>query len=117
MKKYGMFALIFVLTAAMLVGCGCTNRDATVPTVLPTNEEVLPTTRPTTQPTTQATTEPTSLPTETNETIDRGNGALEDTATETTGEPGSNARGIIGGGNGSAGKGTAGGIMGSGGLR
>ena len=118
MKKYGIFALAFVLTGALLVGCGCTNQDMTdtTPTVLPTNEEVMPTTRETTQPTTEST-EASSVPTETGETIDRGNGALEDTATESTGEASGNARGITGGngsagmgagGNGSAGMGTSG---------
>jgi len=108
MKKYGIFALVFVLTGALLVGCGCTNQDMTntVPTVLPTNEEVMPTTRATTEATTQPSTAST-VPTETNETIDRGNGALEDTATETTGETTGNARSIPGG-NGSAGMGTSG---------
>ena len=108
MKKYGIFALAFVLTGALLVGCGCTNQDMTntVPTVLPTNEEVMPTTRATTEATTTPTTAATSQPTETGETIDRGNGALEDTATESTVAPNGNARGITGG-NGRAGMGTA----------
>lgn len=91
MKKYALFALAFVLTAALLVGCGCTNQDmgnTSAPTVLPTNEEVMPTTRETTRPTTAPTTEPATVPSGTGETMDRGNGPLEDTATESTGESG-----------------------------
>lgn len=109
MKKFTIFALVFVLTGALMMGCGCTNQDMpnTVPTVLPTNEEVMPTTRATTEATTEATTASTTTPTETNETIDRGNGPLENTtnATEATGETSGNAR-TIPGGNGSAGMGS-----------
>lgn len=107
MKKYSIFVLVFVLTAAMLVGCGCTNRDmgqTSVPTVLPTNEEVHPTTRETTHATTAPTTNATSLPTDATETIDRGNGPLDNTTTGTTGATeNGNARSITGG-NGSAGR-------------
>jgi len=88
MKKYALFVLAFVLTAALLVGCGCTNQDAgnsSVPTVLPTNEEVLPTTRETTQPTTAPTTQATTAPSESGETMDRGNGPLEDPTATTEG--------------------------------
>lgn len=73
MKKYAYLTLAIVLTASLMVGCGCTNRNMTnpsEPTVLPTNEEVWESTAPTTRATTEATT-----PTE---TYDRGNGALED---------------------------------------
>ena len=106
MKKYSLFILAFVLTASLLVGCGCTNQDmgeTMAPTVLPTNEEVMPTTRETTAPTTAPTTESTSLPTETNETIDRGNGALDSTTENTDATENGNAR-MIPGGNGSAGR-------------
>lgn len=93
MKKYCIFALVIVLTAALFTGCGCTNRNmdnTSAPTILPTTE----TTRATTEATTKATTEPitdmTSAPTgtnSTNETIDNGNGPLEDTdATGNTAE-------------------------------
>lgn len=104
MKRYSILILVLVLTASTLVGCGCTNGDKNTmpaPTVLPTNEEVQPTTRETTRPTTEATTEPASLPTDTTETIDRGNGGLDSTM-ESTGETGA-ARSIPGG-NGSAGR-------------
>ena len=87
MKKYAILALCLVLTAAMMVGCGCTNRkldETSAPTVLPTNEEVwdttAPTTRATTEPSTAATTEDATLP---SETADRGNGPLEDTTSAT----------------------------------
>ena len=118
MKKYCLFVLAFVLTAAMLVGCGCTNQDMgtdNAPTVLPTNEEVMPTTRATTAPTTRPTTEATTeASTEPSATIDRGNGPLEETGTDTTGETGGNARGILGGGSGSgAGIGSSGSVGGS----
>ena len=76
MKKICILALSIVLTAAMFVGCGCTNSekdDASTPTgmteTMPTIATTEPTTRPTTAPT-QATTQP-----------DSGNGALEDNAT------------------------------------
>ncbi len=116
MKKYSIFVLVLVLTAATLVGCGCTNQDmgSSAPTVLPTNEEVHPTTRetsaPTTAPTTETSSEP-SAPTQTQETIDRGNGPIEDTTTESTGSgtgagAADSARGIMNG-NGSAGRGTS----------
>ena len=90
MKRYSMFILIFVLTAALMTGCGCTGPsmdDTKAPTVLPTNEEVAPTTRETTAPTTQATTQPAVIPTEETllptETADNGNGLLEDQMTGT----------------------------------
>ena len=61
MKTFLTLALTLVLTASLLVGCGCTNRNIdkmTQPTVLPTNEEIWNTTE-TTRPTTAMTTEPT----------------------------------------------------------
>lgn len=89
MKKYTLLALALVLTASLLVGCGCTNRNpgnTSAPTVLPTNDEIWNTT--------VATTAPATLPTmtqsteQTTPTIDRGNGPLEDSTitTESTGE-------------------------------
>lgn len=90
MKRYASFALVFVLTAMLLVGCGCTNRgmnNTEAPTVLPTNEEVWDNTEATTQATTENTVPSTMdlIPGETNETIDRGNGPLEDDTTNATG--------------------------------
>lgn len=97
MKKYACFALALVLTAALLVGCGCTNRNmdnTSAPTVLPTNEEVRPSTQETTRATTEATTMPTTA-TEPSGTIDRGNGALEDTTTATDGTVEGRARNVV----------------------
>ncbi len=104
MKQYASLVLCLVLTAALLVGCGCTNQkqdnaNTSVPTVLPTNEEVWDTTNNTTTPPTthsNAATEPSS-------TIDRGNGALEDNG---TGEMGGNNG--TGGTNGAGGSGSNG---------
>lgn len=89
MKKYAYLTLCLVLTAAMLVGCGCTNRKMETtpsPTVLPTNEEVWDNTQPTTRATTEATTPSATnrIPGETDATIDRGNGPLEDMIPGTT---------------------------------
>lgn len=89
MKKYAYLALCLVLTAALLVGCGCTNSNKgnmPEPTVLPTNEEVWESTAPTTRATTAPTTEPEMLPTESvvpGTTADNGNGPLEDTSAAT----------------------------------
>ena len=73
MKTLASMFISFVLTAAMLTGCGCPNRNAGVTT---------PTTAPTPGTTTPATTE---------ETRNHGNGPLEeesstpsDGGTETT---------------------------------
>lgn len=82
MKKYSILVLVLVLTAALLTGCGCTNRDmATVPTTLPTTAATTAPTHATTEATTEYTTVPT---TETRETIDNGNGPLEDNTTGAT---------------------------------
>lgn len=88
MKKYAYLTLTLVLTAALLVGCGCTRRkvdNTSAPTVLPTNEEVWDTTGNTTNAATDATVPSTMdiIPGDTNETIDRGNGPLEDNTTAT----------------------------------
>ena len=89
MKTLASLFMSFVLTAAMLTGCGCTNRNAgvtTPSTMLPTTEM---TTVPTTAPT-HASTEP-STTHDTDETINHGNGPLveestgaSETTTETT---------------------------------
>ena len=79
MKSFASLFMSFVLTAAMLTGCGCTNRNAgmtTPTTMLPTTEM---TTTPTTAPT-QASTE--SATTQgTDETINHGNGPLVEEST------------------------------------
>ena len=92
MTRFYTLIAVFVLTAALLTGCGCTGptMDQTeAPTVLPTNEEVRPTTKPTTQPTTEATTQATTEPTESTVPFDNGNGAIDPTTgtdnTESTG--------------------------------
>jgi len=80
MKQYAYLTFAIVLTAVLLVGCGCTNQnmtDKTEPTVLPTNEERWESTEATTRATTEAT-----MP---SETQDQGNGPLEDRMPETTG--------------------------------
>lgn len=87
MKTYASLVLILVLTASVLVGCGCTNKNKggmPEPTVLPTNEELWESTAPTTRATT--------APTTPRETYDRGNGPLEDMipgSTDVTGTTGS----------------------------
>lgn len=86
MKKYASLALVLVLTAMLLVGCGCTNSNkgmTTDPTILPTNEEIWDTTQGT-QATTGSTM-PEMLDTTPTQTVDRGNGPLEDATTGTTG--------------------------------
>lgn len=95
MKKYSIFALVIVLTAALFTGCGCTNRNmdgtTSAPTLMPTNETTRATTEATTNTTSEPTTDMTSVPTDagtnsTNETIDNGNGPLD-----STGAAGANA--------------------------
>ena len=59
MKPFAMLALTLLLTASMLTGCGCTNQNmdpTTMPTVLPTNEEIWNSTETTTHHTTETTT-------------------------------------------------------------
>ena len=80
MKTLASLFASFVLTAAMLTGCGCTNRN----TGMTTPTTMLPTTEMTTVPTTMPTTQPET-------TIDNGNGPLDTQpqdgeAQETTGE-------------------------------
>ena len=90
MKSFASFFMSFVLTAAMLTGCGCTNRNAgatTAPSIQPTTGM---TTVPTTAPTQQ-----TTVPATTDETINHGNGPLvEDTTgpSESTTETGDQSR-------------------------
>ena len=58
MKTFVALALTLVLTAATLVGCGCTNQNmdnTSAPTVLPTNEEIWNSTESTTRSTTEST--------------------------------------------------------------
>ena len=69
MKTLLMLTLTLVLTASLLMGCGCTNQkmdSTTAPTVLPTNEEIWNSTEATTRNTTEAATNPTIV-TETTE--------------------------------------------------
>ena len=82
MKKVCILALTLVLTAAMFVGCGCTNQnmDNTTPSTAPTTMPTIATSEPTV-PTTRDT-HPTTQP-----TYDNGNGLLEDDITGTTGVP------------------------------
>lgn len=87
MKSFASLFMSFVLTAAMLTGCGCTNQNkgATTPTTM------LPTTQMTTEPTTmptQASSETDAATQGTDETMNHGNGPLEEStgASETTTE-------------------------------
>ena len=55
MKALLFIVMNIILTASLLTGCGCTNRNiekTPEPTVLPTNEEIWNTTEHTTVPTT-----------------------------------------------------------------
>lgn len=87
MKTLASLFASFVLTAAMLTGCGCTNRNAgmTTPTTMAPTTEM--TTVPTTAPT-EGSTEP-SAANGTDETINHGNGPLEESTipSESTSEP------------------------------
>ena len=91
MKTLASLFASFVLTAAMLTGCGCTNRNAgmTTPTTM------LPTTEMTTAPTTMPTESAPSSTNTTDETINHGNGPLVEESTvpsESTSEPTSQSR-------------------------
>lgn len=74
MKKFAIFALVLVLSAALLVACGCSNskpadnRPSTLPPT--TGATLMPTTEATTMPTTMATTAPTTESTTIPETTD-----------------------------------------------
>lgn len=72
MKRYTALALVMVLCASLLVGCGCsgnvavTTQPTTRPTTAPsTAATTAPTTAPTTQPATRPATDPTTDPTDT----------------------------------------------------
>ena len=69
MKSFATLLTSLVLTAAMLTGCGCTNRnvDKTTPTTTPTQEPTVP-----------------SMTRETDETINHGNGPLVEDGTAGT---------------------------------
>ena len=85
MKKYSMLTMTLVLTAALFTGCGCRNGRVEPTTTMPT---VLPTVTETTVPVTEAPHEATTLPPEkdttTHETIDHGNGPIENGTTNAT---------------------------------
>lgn len=107
MKRYCIAILVFVLTAALMTGCGCTGPtvdETTPPTILPTNGETTAPTRESTSAPSQESTAETSMPTQPNETIDRGNGPLTPETTEGSGS--TESTGING--NGSAGRSMAG---------
>ena len=127
MKKYSIFILVLVLTAALFTGCGCRNSKPmdTMPQT--------PSTTPVTTAPTRATTEATSAPTTgTDATIEDGNGPLptnatagpdgDTSATEGTGgasrsggsKGGSGAGGAMGSGSGNGGMGSGAAGMGSG---
>ena len=58
MKTFVILSLTMVLTAACLMGCGCTNQNmdnTSAPTVLPTNEEIWNSTETTARQTTETT--------------------------------------------------------------
>ena len=83
MKTLLSIVMTVVLTAALLTGCGCTNRNMETtpePTVLPTNEEIWNTTEATRSPTV-TTTEPTVNTTL--ETRDNVTNSTETTGTTT----------------------------------
>jgi hypothetical protein len=118
MKTFVSLALTLVLTAATLVGCGCTNQkmdNTSAPTVLPTNEEIWNSTEATTRYTTESTlmTETTDTTGDTtdatrginetevqnhvnahNDTMDRIRGR-DNASTATESGAGSNARRIV----------------------
>ena len=80
MKALFTIAFTIVLTAALLTGCGCTNRNiekTPEPTVLPTNEEIWNSTETTVNPTVSTATDPTRNTT--NETLDTIPGTTGDT--------------------------------------
>lgn len=84
MKKYAIFALAFVLSAALLAACGCSNSKPAnnQPSTLPptTGATLMPTTEATTMPTTMATTAPTTEATtvpETSESVGAESGMTE----------------------------------------
>ena len=93
MKTLATIALTLVLTASLLVGCGCTNRNdnTPAPTVLPTNEELWDTTEATTRATTESTTAPmttdSTISTTDNTDATNETGGMTDSATDVTEGP------------------------------
>lgn len=103
MKKITALALVMVLCASLLVGCGCSGNVSmtTEPTSAPTTA---PTTEPSTAPTTEATTQPTSKPTT----------APDTSPTDSTGDMnGNGGNGMNGGDNGMNGDNGMGGMNGT----
>ena len=105
MKTLATIALTLVLTASLLVGCGCTNRNdnTPAPTVLPTNEELWDTTEATTRATTESTTAPmttdSTISTTDNTDATNETGGMTDGTTDVTEGPMSrSARRMIPGG-------------------
>lgn len=100
MKTLLAIVMTVVLTAALLTGCGCTNRNMETtpePTVLPTNEEIWNTTETTRTPT-YSTTEPTVNTTlETRDSVTSSTESTETTGTTTPTEDtiGNRARRMI----------------------
>lgn len=100
MKTLLAIVMTVVLTAALLTGCGCTNRNMETtpePTVLPTNEEIWNTTETTRAPT-YSTTEPTVNTTlETRDSVTSSTESTETTGTTTPTEDtiGNRARRMI----------------------
>ena len=100
MKKFAIFTLTLSLCCALLVGCGCMNSKAEVPT-LPTNGEAGSTTHatqaPTTQPTTIPTTQPSSAATDaTVQTTGPVDGTMDGAMDEIMGGSADDATGITG---------------------
>ena len=89
MKTLATIALTLVLTASLLVGCGCTNRNdnTPAPTVLPTNEELWDTTEATTRATTESTTAPMTTDSTADATDTTGTGGMMDNTTDVTEGP------------------------------
>lgn len=99
MKTLATIALTLVLTASLLVGCGCTNRNNndTAPTVLPTNEELWESTEATTRATTESTTAPmttdsTISTTDNTDATNETGGIMEGTTGTTDGTEGALSR-------------------------
>lgn len=94
MKKFTILAVVLVLTAAMLIGCGCRNSKPMPSETQPSSSAATQPTTEATRPSTQATTRPTQS---TDATIEDGNGPLPTNAT--TGADGSTegarSRGVV----------------------
>ena len=104
MKKFAILTIALCMSAMMLVGCGCMNTKADVPT-LPTNGESSEPSRPettvpsTAAPTTMPTTAATEMPTESTGmmegAMDDIMGGSTDDATDNSGAGRSRSRGRI----------------------